>query len=91
MDSHIDMIISLIKSVPADKLNDLDTLKTIMVQAGKEAGKNFQESEIDEFIKQLHEFTQDDSSTRMVTMLLQHGVKGVNQDKIEDIKNKLNT
>ncbi|NGQ96824.1 hypothetical protein G3578_16790 [Brevibacillus sp. SYP-B805] len=90
MDSSIDKIIALIKSVPQDALLDDETLRSILVQAGKVSAKTYTDEEIDQHLQQLKELMQETSSSNLFTKLLQIGASRFDKSQLDDIKNKLN-
>jgi predicted lipase len=83
----IDMIIDLIKSVPEDKLNDDETIKTIMDQAIKKSGKTCTEDQLNKLLQQFKELTQA-SDTSFISWLLS---RGGSEDQIDEIKKKLDS
>jgi hypothetical protein len=84
----IDMIIKLIKSVPVDKLNDDETIKTLIDQAVKKSGKTLAEDQLNQFLQQFKEFTQEESSASIISRLLS---LGGSVDQLDEIKKKLDS
>jgi hypothetical protein len=83
----IDMIIDLIKSVPEDKLNDDETIKTIMELAIKKSGKTCTEDQLNKLLQQFKELTQA-SDTSFISWLLS---RGGSEDQIDEIKKKFDS
>jgi high-affinity Fe2+/Pb2+ permease len=90
MDSSIEKIIAIIKSVPQDALLDDETLRTILVQAGKESAKSFTDEEINQHLQQLKELMQETSSANLIAKLLQIGGSRFDKSQLDDINSRLN-
>ncbi len=84
----IDMIIDLIKSVPEDKFNDDETIKTIMDLAAKKSGKTYTEEQLNKLLQQFKEFAQEGSDASIISRLL---YRGGSADQIDEIKKKLDS
>lgn len=85
---NIDMIIELIKSVPKDKLNNDETIKTILDQAAKKAGKTYTEDQLNTLLKQFKEFSQDRSPTSLIPKIL---YRGGSEEQMDEIREKLDS
>ncbi|MGG1659193.1 hypothetical protein [Brevibacillus sp. NRS-1366] len=84
----IDMIIDVIKSVPEDKFNDDETIKTIMNLAAKNSGKTYTEDQLNKLLQQFKEFAQMGSDASIIPWLL---YRGGSTDQIDEIKKKLDS
>lgn len=84
----IDRIIKLITSMPEDKLNEDETIKTLINLVAKETGKTFTEDQLNKFVQQFREFAQEESSESTISRLLYHGGSA---DQIDEIKKKLDS
>jgi hypothetical protein len=84
----IDRIIKLITSMPEDKLNEDETIKTLINLVAKETGKTFTEDQLNKFVQQFREFGEEGSSASTISRLL---YLGGSADQIDEIKKKLDS
>jgi hypothetical protein len=84
----IDRIIKLINTMPEDKLNEDESIKTLINLVAKETGKTFTEDQLNQFVQQFREFAEEESSTSTISKLL---YLGGSADQIDEIKKKLDS
>ncbi|MFM1652441.1 hypothetical protein ACI7RC_10110 [Brevibacillus sp. B_LB10_24] len=79
---NIDQIINRIKSVPKEKWNDEETLKSLFRQTANEAGKSLTEDEIDQLFQQFKSLLEGGSQEALLSLLLRHGISKSQLDEM---------
>ncbi|MGD8190852.1 hypothetical protein ACQCN2_12805 [Brevibacillus ginsengisoli] len=84
----LDALIDLIKNFPLDKQNDDDAIKSVFQQAAQGSGRSYTDEELNQFLLLFKQLLQDDSQSKLISMLIKGGM---NKNQMDEIKEKLDS
>jgi uncharacterized protein YpuA (DUF1002 family) len=82
----IENILNIVKKIPADKLNDEDTIRQIIQAVAQQSGRTYSEEELDQYVEGFKSFAGDGSANSLIPLLLK---KGIDKNQLDTIVDKI--